>query len=142
MSQKALLEIRRITDNENRWGDVRALLSLLASAVVVSIPEASQVGVGAELPSGPSRPPLFVRTTATGDFAGLYAFVAGEYRRIDNYPNPGEIRGVANFIVDVTKLAPGWYLADGSNGTLDRSAQFVGSAPNYDYAEIQYTGAA
>lgn len=131
---------RTITDAENRWTDVRALLSFLTTALTVKVPEDKEVALGLELPSGSYRPTLFIRTTALGDFAGLYAYVGGEYRRIDNFPHTGEIRGIANYVVGTTELEPGWYLADGENGTINRSSHFSGTTPNFSYAEIQYTG--
>jgi hypothetical protein len=136
------LIIRALTPAENRWSDPKGFLSLLQSAASVGLDLPVEVGVGPDLPTGQNRPTLFIRTTPAGDFAGLYSFVAGAYRRIDNYPNVREIRGISGYTVGVTELAPGWHLADGTNGTYDRSSEFVGAAPTYDYAEIQYTGAA
>lgn len=132
---------RTLTATENRWADPKAFVELLTSALTVKVPVTDQALSGMTLPSGTNRPLLFILTTPTGDFSGLYAFIAGEYRQIDNYPNVGEIRGVANVTTSTTFL-PGWHLANGNNGTIDRSSHFSGSSPNFSYAEIQYTGAA
>lgn len=141
MSQTLPLQTRSITEVENRWGDVREFLAFLTTALTVRVPDVPSVSAGISFPIGGNRPILFLLLTTTGDFSGLYAFVAGEYRLIAGNI-AGEIRGIASYTVGTTLLPFGWHLADGTNGTVNRSSHFSGASPNFGYAEIQYTGAA
>lgn len=140
MSQTLPIITRSITDTEDRWGSVREFLAFLTTAITVKVPDAPSVSAGISFPIGSNRPLLFLQLTTTGDFSALYAFIAGEYRQIAG-AIPGEIRGIADYTVGDT-LPYGWHLADGTNGTVNRSSHFSGASPNFGYAEIQYTGVA